>query len=157
MASPENTVGSSTSTGDDDPDTSASPLTMENSLVGKLNEGHYYINKAGEEFQKCVGRLDETQIESIRQTHIRLTDQMREVKSMQEFPRCVNPKNIHKAHRFADEARHFHKHIVILSVSLQAPATPRYGRLTWIQDRSRRAMLLAETMSKHVGSTQPDL
>lgn len=73
MASPENnTAGSSTSTVNDDPDTSTSPLTMENSLVGKLNEGRYYINKAGEEFQKCAERLDEPQIESIRQTHIRL-------------------------------------------------------------------------------------
>lgn len=46
-----------------------------------------------------------------------MTDQMREVKSTLEFPRCINPKNIHKAHRFADEARHFHKQIVIMSVS----------------------------------------
>lgn len=105
------------------------PLTMDNSLVGKLNEGRYYINKAGEEFQKCVARLEADQIEYIRQTHIRLTDQMREVKSTLDFPRCINPKNIHKAHRFADEARHFQKHIGILA------------------DRSRRAALLAETAS----------
>ncbi|KAJ7467112.1 hypothetical protein FB451DRAFT_1178351 [Mycena latifolia] len=115
MASPLDAARPSTSTADDDSDMNMIPLTMDNSLVGKLNEGRHYINKAGEEFQKCVARLEESQIESIRQTHVRLTDQMREVKSTQEFPRCINPKNIHKAHRFADEARHFHKHIVIMS------------------------------------------
>ncbi|KAJ7782410.1 hypothetical protein DFH07DRAFT_764559 [Mycena maculata] len=145
MASPEDATSPSTTT-DDDNDMNMRPLAMDNSLMGKLNEGRYYINKAGEEFQKCVGRLEESQIESIRQTHIRLdadcgvrlTDQLREVKSTQGFPRCENPKNIHKAgpllssalsyptrfsskaHRFADEARHFHKHIVIMSRGMQS-------------------------------------
>jgi hypothetical protein len=83
MASAEDIAGSSTTpddtieispstTADSDMDVTTNPLTMENSLVGKLNEGRYYINKAGDEFQKCVERLDDAQMESIRQTHTRL-------------------------------------------------------------------------------------
>jgi hypothetical protein len=70
MASLEDTASSSTAIDDED-DGMGRPSGLDNSLVGKLNEGRYYINKAGEEFQKCVGRLQENQIESVRQAHIR--------------------------------------------------------------------------------------
>ncbi|KAJ7028508.1 hypothetical protein C8F04DRAFT_1188497 [Mycena alexandri] len=111
MASVNDPTGSSTHAAvsaatDDDADMNMAPLSMDNSLTGKINDGRYWINKAGEEFQK-------------------LTNQLVDVKSTQEYPLCINPKNIHKAHRFADDARGFYKHIMILS------------------NQSRRVMLMA--------------
>lgn len=72
MASPEDTTSPSTSMTGDEADMNMIPSTMDNSIWGKLSEGREYVNLAGEEFQKCYTRLEEAQIESIRQTHIRL-------------------------------------------------------------------------------------